>query len=114
MLLWENMAKAFNHALEQSDDSAGLKKEIDELGRRPENVIEIKYKAGRNIDGKSGNDDFEKVFEDISEDGGYKKWRKEAGTRPEVETATQDVRKSMIEDLVSGMDISDVIEKYSK
>jgi hypothetical protein len=116
--------------MEQPGGSEKLKKVIDEIGNKPGTSVGVEYKAGRDIGGKSTDerlgDDFEEVFKDISEDGGYKKWRKDAGSRPiddgmdgelenlERETTVQDVRESMIEDLKSGMDISDVIEKYSK
>lgn len=130
MPLWKKMAEAFGRVMEQPGGSEKLKKVIDEIGNKPGTSVEVEYKTGRDIGGKSTDerlgDDFEKVFEDISEDGGYKKWRKEADNRPvddgmdgelenfEREIAVQDVRESMIEDLKSGMDISDVIEKYSK
>lgn len=130
MPLWKKMAEAFGRAMEQPGGSEKLKKVIDDIGNKPGTSVEVEYKAGRDIGGKSTDerlgDDFEEVFKDISEDGGYKKWRKDAGDRPiddgmdgklenfERETAVQDVRESMIEDLKSGMDISDVIEKYSK
>lgn len=70
--------------------------------------------------------DFEDAFKDVSEEGGYRKWRKEAGNRPlddgmngeienmEREGAVMDIRESMIKDLTSGMDVSDVIKKYSR
>lgn len=69
---------------------------------------------------------FDKAFDDIAEDRGYKNWVSNKDKIPandgldgeinnlEREGAVDDVRAQMIEDLKNGMDISDVFEKYGK
>lgn len=74
--------------------------------------------------GQSLEKDFEEAFDDIAEERGYKKWREGAKDSPlddgmggqihdiEREGAVDDARQEMIDDLLKGMPIEDVLEKY--
>lgn len=88
------------------------KKEFDDL---------TEFRMDKNL-----QTEFEKAFDEAAENHGYKKWREESKDMPlddgfggdlhdvNREDAVQRAREQMIEDLKSGMPISDVLKKYGE
>ena len=112
--------KAFTKAKVETDEMNSLSRTPDKFDSEKRDILEDE------LTDKRLEKELDEALDDIAEERGYEKWKSYAKDKPlddgmdgdihnlEREGAVDDVRQDMIDDLKSGMSISDVLEKYSK